>query len=641
MSGRCGGPAGTIRRVFEQPQKRRERTGVPIAGGSERLKPVIGVPWRYRTPRGVIAALGLVPIVLAVGFREPVVPFVVVGVAQAVLLAAYTALLLLDDRRVKRLAPEQYAEHRELTRPEYVAAAVGLLMCWYWPVAAAAAGFLALVFLTRSYMRLVQTGVPSGLVFVGSFVVLIAMGTVALKLPAATHPANPVNWTDSAFTITSAISQTGLVVRPTGAMIDPETGAYLLDENGAVIPGYTRFGQLVILVWMQVGALGVIVFGALFAQLAGSSFGMRATQGMADPTEQGWMGQLSTQRLVTFVIVATHLVELVGAVVIYFGMPWGTPGMPYDAETVGDRIYHSVFLSVSSFCNAGFVTTDASVAGLRTHWIPHLVIVPMILIGSIGFPVLQNVWRVLLAKIRKIHADRDGLIRLSLHSRIVLWSSAALYVIGFGGIFLGEYLQTDQRVPVELLDAHFMNMNRTAGFSTIDAADMGLLAQLTLIFLMFVGGAPGSVAGGIKVVVFTVLCMAVWSVLRGRDDVTVFGRTIAEQILRKSIAITVLFLTGVLVVTAMLVVTDGRTITPTSGVGGTLLPILFEVVSAFGTCGLSLGITEDLTMTGRIAIIVAMFVGRVGFLALLASLVSLAVSTRSRASYPTESVTVY
>lgn len=616
---------------------RRERAD----GGGGRLRRASTVPLRYGAWRGLAALLGLVPMVLGGGFREPVVPMLVVGVLQAVLLAVYALLLYLDDRRVRALTPERHAEFRQIARPEIAACAVGLVGAWYWPVAAAAAGFVALVFLTRSYIRLTQMSIPSGLVFVGSFVALIAVGTAALKLPAATHPEAPITTLDACFTVTSAISQTGLIVRQTGALID-ETGARVIGADGEVVPGFTRFGQVVILVWMQVGALGVIVFGALFAQLAGSGFGFKAAQGLGDATEQGWAGQLSTQRLVTFIIVVTHLFQLVGAVVIFFGLPATWEGAPYDMETLGDRVYHSVFLSVSAFCNAGFVTTDGSLYGLRAHWVPHLVVVPLIVIGSLGFGVLENVWRVFVARVRRVRVDAQGaLVRINLHTKIVLWSSLLLYLLGFATILLGEVVQTEERLPVELLDAHFMNMNRTSGFNTIDPADMGILAQLVTMFLMFVGGAPASVAGGIKVVVLSVLLLAVWSALRGREDTTAFGRTISDLVLKKCVAVIVLFLVGILVVTAALVVTESGRITPSSGVGGTLLPILFEVVSAFATCGLSLGITPDLSPFGRVMIIVSMFIGRVGFLALLASIVALALGSRGRASYPHEPVTVY
>jgi len=604
-----------------------------------RLRKRTTTPLRYRLPRGLVAVAGLAPIVLKVGFREPVVPPLWIVVAQAALLIVYGLLFWLDDRSVRRRAEAQWIEYRKVTRPERWAVVVGVLGCWYWPLAAAIAGLLALIYLTRSYLRLVQTGVPSGLVFIGSFVLLIAVGAAALKLPAATHPDNPINTVDATFTITSAISQTGLIVRPTGAMID-ESGDYLRDADGDVIPGFTRFGQIIIMVWIQVGAVGVIVFGALFAQLAGAQFSMRATQTIGESTEQGWAGQLSTQRLVTFILVATHVIELVGAVIFFFGLPDEFFGQPYDWETTGDRVFHSVFLSVSSFCNAGFTTTDFSVEGLRTHWTLHAVIVPLILAGSIGFPALENIVKTIWARIRRKAATGGVLNRLTLNSKLILVSSAALYVVGFVGIWFGELLFTEYDPGVELLDAHFMNMNRTSGFSSVDTASMGLLAHLVLLFLMFIGGAPGSVAGGIKLIVFSVLCLSVWATLRGKDEVTAFGRSIGPAILKKSIAVTILLLAGILLTTAFLVVSEHAARPDVVG-DDFFMPLLFEVVSAYATCGLSLGVTDDLTIWGRLAIIQAMFVGRVGVLAVLASIVAVAVRTPNRAKYPHEPVTVY
>jgi trk system potassium uptake protein TrkH len=185
-----------------------------------------------------------------------------------------------------------------------------------------------------------------------------------------------------------------------------------------------------------------------------------------------------------------------------------------------------------------------------------------------------------------------------------------------------------------------MNMNRTAGFSTVDTASMGLLAHLVLLFLMFVGGAPGSVAGGIKLIVFSVLFLSVWATLRGKDEVTAFGRTIGVDIIKKSIAVTILLLAGILITTGFLVMSE-HAVRPDVVGDDFFMPLLFECVSAYATCGLSLGVTDDLSNWGRVAITIAMFIGRVGVLAVLASLVAVTVRTPQRARYPHEPVTVY
>lgn len=607
MRGRNCSSAGTLSHVSR---------GRVLSQGRVRQLPL---PWVGA--RGAIALAAVILLLLRVGFDVEVIPPMLAHIAKVSLLGLYGFLLILDYRAVARATPAQLGSFKSVMRPELVVVGCGIALGVFWPIVAAAVTILALIVLTRLYLRLVQLRVPAGLIFVGSFVALIALGVGLLKLPAATPSDQPISLLDATFTITSAISQTGLVVRDTGE-------------------GFTRFGQVVILVWIQVGALGIVVFGALIAALVGSSFGLKATQTIAEGTEQGWSGQLSLQKLVTFIIVFTHLIEIVGAVVLYFTLPSSFPGQPSDFETVGDRIFHSVFFSVSSFCNAGFATTENSLAGLRAHAVPHAVIVPLIVLGSIGFPVLANVGRVLWAKCRGVRTESDAsgaLIRLSLNTKIVLMTSLLLYVIGFALICIAEAAQTDQPLKLILLDAHFMNVNRTSGFNTIETSEMGLLSRLVLIFLMFVGGAPGSVAGGIKLMVFAVLTLTVISTLRGQRETTAFGRTIPDELVRKSAALVVLSLVGVMTTTGVLALTERLP------AGGTvpLDVLLFEATSAFGTTGLSLGITGDLSEAGKVAVTIAMFVGRVGVFALLAALVTGTARRRPRVAYPTESVVVY
>jgi len=493
----------------------------------------------------------------------------------------------------------------------------GLLVgLFWWPALVIGAGLLALANLLRLYFVLLEQDLPPGVVFVGSFIALIAVGTIFLQLPAATPPDQPISVLDSVFTITSAISQTGLVVRPTGE-------------------GFTMFGQIVILIWIQVGALGVILFGAILALFIGAAFGLRATQTLADPTEQGWTGQLSLQKLVIFIIVVTHVVEAIGAALFYFGWPETWEGAP-PMETVGDRIFQSVFFAVSGFCNAGFVTTENSMQGLRAHWTSHFTLAPLILIGSIGFPVLDDLRRLVVARLRRRRLERGILVRLNLNTKIVLVTTAGIYLLGGLLIFVGEVTQADQPTLLALLDAHFMVINRTSGFDTISPAEMGLLSQLALMLLMFIGGSPGSVAGGIKVMAFAVLILTIWSTILGRAQTQAFGRTIPDELVRKCATLVILSLGAVMTVAGVLAATE------TGGPDGHELDeLLFEAVSAFGTTGWSLGITPELSPVGKSALIVGMFVGRVGPLAALAALVSIARERRVRYAYPTESVVIY
>ncbi len=579
-----------------------------------RLRRNIASPLRWQRQRGLLAVLSVVPTLLMEGWREPLLPMWLALGVQNLFLFGYILLLVLDQRRLKLTAPDQQKEYLAVTRPEWITALAGAVMFWYWPVLAGALLILALTAIVRGYLRLVQTRIPSGLVFIGSFAVFSMVGMVLLKLPRATPPGQEISWLDSAFTIVSAISQTGLVVRPTGE-------------------GFERFGQIVILIWIQVGALGVVVFGALLASLFGSQFGLKATQSMAEGTEQGWSGQIMIQRLVTFIIIFTHAVQAVGAAILFFAWPENWMGMPAEMVSTGDRIYHSIFFSVSAFTNAGFVTTDNSMIGLRDHWIPHLVIAPLIVMGSIGFPVLKNGWEVLVARLKHRRMDQNGrLIRINLNTKIIVSATLIAYLIGYVLIVISEVAHTDEPFRLILLDAHFMSINRTAGFITIETGEMGLLALLALIFTMFLGGSPISVAGGIKMMVFAILAFTVWSNIRGQNQTTAFGRTIPDALVRKSATIVVLFLMLVLITTGILTVSEPEL---------SLTQVLFEATSACATVGLSTGITDELSPVGRATITVAMFIGRVGVFALLAALISARVKARPRVEYPSEEVPIY
>lgn len=565
------------------------------------------------TLRLLIALGAMAPTVLLYGWREPVLPAPTLRIIEGAALLAYLALAAWEWRR-EETSSGRRAVLAKWGEAELAACALGLLLVWWTPATLAmAAGALLAFRALRLYLRVTQLSAPPGLVFVGSFVVLIIVGSAILLLPSATPPDRPISVLDAVFTITSAISQTGLVVRPTGE-------------------GFTRFGQIVILIWIQLGALGVLVFGAMIAVVIGGSFGLRATRTLAEDTEQGWVGQLSLRRLVGFIILFTHGAELIGAALLYYGWPDAWQGAPIFIDRA-DKAYHAVFFSVSAFCNAGFVTTANSMQGLRTHWTTHAVVAGLIVLGSIGFPVLDNLRRVWWARLRGIRTERGLLIRMTLNTKIVLVTTLAVYAGGWITLFIGEIAQAGVPAHLAALDAHFMTINRTSGFDTIPPKEMGLLSQLALILLMFIGGSPGSVAGGIKMMVFAVLLITVWSTLTGRREVQAFGRTIPDDLVRKCATLIVLSLIVVMGAAGVLAATESSR--------HPLDALLFEAVSAFGTTGLSMGITEELGAPARCALIVAMFVGRVGSLAVLGALLGGAASRRPRVEYPTESVVVY
>jgi len=595
-----------------------------------------------REPRALRLALPVIAIgAFAIGVERLGFPgeeaLLAPGVAhavQGVLLGVYAMLLGLTIRSA-RAAGAQKAFGRHSF--EFLALAIALVGGPFaWPALPIASGLLVAYQGLQLYLLAVQrTDIPPGLVFVGSFIVLIAAGTAALLLPAATPEGKEISVIDAAFTIVSAISQTGLVVRDTGSE-------------------FTRFGQVIIMVWIQLGALGILVFGAVFALFLGSSIGLRATQTLAEPTEQGWVGQLSLSRLVAFVVILTHAIEAIGVAIFYFGWPETWEGAP-EMATAGDRLFHAIFFSVSGFCNAGFVTTANSMQGLRTHWTSHILLCGLIIAGSIGFPVLNNMWEVFWARLRRRRVREGALIRLTLNTKLVLAATIGVYLFGYLTILIGELAQTEEPVSLVLFDAHFMTINRTSGFDTIAPAEMGIFSRLSLILLMFIGGSPGSVAGGIKMMVVAVLALTVWSTIRGRTVNTGFGRTLPDELVRKSSVIIVLGLATVMAVSAVLAATDpgdpadlaaARAVADATGEPferpePRLGAIIFEATSAFGTTGLSMGVTGRATDAGKIALMVGMFIGRVGPLAVLASLVAVAARRRVQYAYPTEGVVIY
>jgi trk system potassium uptake protein TrkH len=420
---------------------------------------------------------------------------------------------------------------------------------------------------------------------------------------------------------------------------------------------FTRFGQAVILLLIQLGGLGIMMFGTMVALLAGKGLGIResSTLGKVFNVQVG-----ALRRVVQFVIVTTLSLEAIGAIAMYpmFAGMQADSGAPLSTA---DAVWYSVFHSVSAFCNAGFGLYHASLMDVRGHVQILGVFAPLIVLGGLGFPVLQDLagagkqmlkwlWRTLRGR---PHRGFTGAARrrLSLHTRIVLVTSAVLIVLGAGvllaleapvdaGPALGRHPATRSASPPpgmsglggdqRLAAAVFQSITaRTAGFNTVDMDELSGGGKLWMCVLMIVGGSPASTAGGLKTVCVAVLVIAAISMLRRRPRVEVFHRQLSFEILTKALTLAILYLGLVLAVTLLLSASlrDER-----------LIDVLFEACSACGTVGLSTGVTGRLTMFGKIVVIAAMLLGRIGPLTLL-----LAVTARMRHiqySYATESVLI-
>ncbi|MGP1309935.1 MAG: TrkH family potassium uptake protein [Phycisphaerales bacterium] len=563
--------------------------------------------------RLVIAVLANAPTILMFGFREPPIPEGALLAAQIVLLGAYVVWGLW---RIMR-APTPDARRRafeEEGRIELIACALGVMVVALPGAPALAAAVFLGVHLVRILLLLIERGISAALVLVVSFASVIFTGAGMLMLPAATPEGQPIRFLDALFTSTSATCVTGLVV---------------LDTPTA----FTRFGHTVIMVLMQLGGLGILSFAALLLVAMGSSLGLRATSTLGDSSLETRQGPKGIRKMLASIVVLTFGLEAIGAVALFFGWPETWNNAPPIAAP-GDRAFHSIFFAVSAFCNAGFATTPDSVESLRTHWTTHFVIAGLVVVGGIGFPALDNLRQVAFARLRGKRTKQGRLIRVALHTKLTLTTTFVVYLIGVVLIFVSEYFQRLDSVGLSLLDAHFMAIaSRTAGFDVIHPAEMGPLSRFVLVVQMFIGGGPASTAGGIKTVATAVLVLTVIATLRGRSQTEVFKRTIPDALVRKAAVLITLGLATVAALIGTLSLTEKR--------GDTHLPleeIVFESVSASATVGLSMGTTSTLSDPGRVAVIIAMYVGRLGPLAVLGALTSVRRTDRAQYAYPDEGV---
>ena len=465
----------------------------------------------------------------------------------------------------------------------------------------------------RTTVALAASGRNPTKTLIASFFVLILSGTGVLMLPRSAT-AERVGFVDALFTATSATCVTGLVVKDIGN-------------------DYTLMGQLTILSLIQLGGLGIVVFGAVFALLLGQALGLRESAAMQDILSDQMLGRIS--RMIAFIFVTTVVVEALGAISM-FGMWDDVPGR---ITSVQRQWYCSIFHSISAFCNAGLGLFSDSLVSYNRCWPVYAVVCPLIILGGLGFGVLYDLaavaaGRVTVVSKRVFSASTlfaGGIARkMQLQSKIVLVATLVLIVFGMLSILIFERF-TGSGIW-DWRGAFFQSVTaRTAGFNTVDIGLLAAPTKFILILLMFIGGSPGGTAGGIKTVTLAVVIMAAVATLNKRSEVQVFRRSLGQLIVRRAVTVTLLFVLILFVSGLALTITESRS-------GFTLMDIMFETASALGTVGLSSGITPALTTAGKVIIIVAMFVGRLGPLTLLASMTFNL--KPARYSYPEEVVIV-
>lgn len=420
-----------------------------------------------------------------------------------------------------------------------------------------------------------------------SFAAAIAVGTIALHWQGGL-PKAPIAWIDALFTATSATCVTGLVVKETGTDFSPT-------------------GQWVILGLIQVGGLGILTLSSWFLVLLGRRPTLSERTALADSF--GLPVQLTVPRLLGRILLYTFTIEAIGAALLFLRFLFIYPP--------GYALYAGVFHSIAAFCNAGFSIFRNNLVDYTNDPLVNLVIMGLIVCGGLGFYVLEEIRAGLVAR------WRGRRWRWSLHGRVVLLTTAVLIVGGAVAIYALESLNADVKDAwyARIFPAFFQSVSaRTAGFNTVDMTKLSNGTALVLILLMFIGASPGSTGGGIKTTTFATLVALLVARWRGRTDAEMFGRRLPADLVAKALAVTVGFLLGYLICVMILQVTELGGKIP-GDVRGAFLEMTFETSSAFGTVGLSLGVTPYLSVAGKLAVVLAMFTGRVGPLAFALTLI--------------------
>lgn len=402
-------------------------------------------------------------------------------------------------------------------------------------------------------------------VLVIGFVLLIGTGTLLLSLPLAVANGQTLGLLDAWFTATSAASVTGLVVVDTGQT-------------------FSLFGQIVLLLLIQAGGIGFMTMTTMIALFLGRRISYKDRLVLKESLNHHNADGII--RLIRKVLLYSLVIEAVGTLLFAARL--------FDDMPIGQALYYGMFHAVSIFNNAGFDLFGGWTAYAGDFYFNFISII-LIFLGSVGFIVLSDL------------IDYPKLRRLSLHSRVVLVFSFGLIGLGAVLIFIFEFtneastgaLHTGEKALAALF--HSVSL-RSAGTSTVPIESMRQATHFLMVILMFIGAAPGSTGGGIKVTTFAIMIAAFWAMIRGREDVVLFRSRIAKDLVYKAIAVTFVALFVILAATLALSFSENQP----------FLPVLYEAVSAFGTVGFSAGLTTELSGFGKSMLIALMFAGRLG-----------------------------
>jgi trk system potassium uptake protein len=417
---------------------------------------------------------------------------------------------------------------------------------------------------------------------------ILAIGTTLLFLPVSFRPGRePISFIDALFTATSALCVTGLSVRSTAH-------------------DFSWFGQFVILALIQLGGVGIMTVTTFVLFQLGGRSGLRHRAVIAETLGAGPNQDLKW--ILGRVLILSLTIELLGAILLFIRFAL--------TDHLGSALWNSVFLSVSAFCNAGFALHDANLVPVRDDWVVNCVIMGLIISGGFGFPVMIDLTRTIPRGWPNAWYD------LHLHSKLMIMASATAIVLGALFTLALEWDGVFASLPAEqkILPAFFHSVScRTAGFNTVDIGAMRDATVFLSIILMVIGAGPCSTGGGVKISTVALLIMQAYSRFRGRSHINLFRRTIPEESIDRALASIMFYLiVATFAFIIILVVEENHALA--EGTRWQFRDIMFEVVSALGTVGLSTGITAAFSTMGKSILIALMFMGRLGPITVFAAL---------------------
>jgi potassium uptake TrkH family protein len=432
------------------------------------------------------------------------------------------------------------------------------------------------------HLSMIRVG-PSAMLAL-SFIVLILSGAGLLFLPEMTFKG--ISFLDALFTSTSACCVTGLTVVDTANC-------------------FTIKGQIIIMLLIQLGGINIISFAAFFATFSKSSAGLRYQSLMKEVVATNRLSD--TRSMLRRIIFYSLFIELIGALLIFINWP---AELTFSGR--GGKLFFSLFHSISAYNNAGFAlfTDNLYDVGVRHAYNIQLIIATLIFLGGIGIMVLEDIFS--LSRIR----ERSQLKwkKLAVHSKVALYTSFALILAGTVVFYVIERNNTikDYDYYGAIVASIFQSVTcRTAGFNSVDFSHLGQPVLMFMIFLMFIGASPASTGGGIKTTTFATIVASAYATIRGKKNVEMLKHTVSFELIDKSYSIALFSVSLIFISTFFLSITDSNQ---------PFLKLIFEEVSAFGTVGLSTGITPFLSSAGKLILIVTMYVGRIGTLTLALAL---------------------